>query len=431
MLVAVILLLLAAVYGYLAMRKYQSYRDCIHADAAFIVKIDADQLYRTLVFDYLSNSSHYKGHKAGKLKTGLDVPANVFIYTVYPKSFQTWFCSLPVADTALLKQFIRKRLGISVFKNNGKYLTGASANGRLFVAFNNQTFAASYSLKKENTGDVLADLLNKQNLLSDQDPKIKKLKAIDTHLGYVFEMYTGSGEFKKGMLHVQGDFNFKALKAEGKVFSHRVFDKNAVLKMWLNAQLATDGSLAEIQVKDHTIYPDSLLKYYKGYFDTELNSPVAQADTVITYQYNDDFEKEEILTPRMLKVPGINARISANGAGLLSHLKKEGILINARVNKQVFPLYELYAKGSNAAFMLSTNKHAVFSDHREESPYFFYLEADFNKFRAQGQFPLLESYTKQFNKLLVKAMNEKSGSKQFELVLYFKFKHINALGQLF
>lgn len=431
MLVAVILLLLAAVYGYLAMRKYRSYRDCIHVDAAFIVKIDADQLYRTLAFDYLCNSSHYKGHKARKLKTGLDVPANVFIYTVYPESFQTWFCSLPVADTGLLKQFIGKRLGISVFKNNGKYLTGASANGRLTVAFNNQTFALSYSVKKENTDNVLADLLNRKNLLSDQDPKIEKLKAIDTHLAYVFEKYTGSGEFKKGMLHLQGDFNFKALKAEGKVFGHRVFDKNAVLKMWLNAQLAIDGSVAEIQVKDHTIYPDSLLKYYKGYFDAELNSPVAQADTVITYEYNDDFEKEEVVTPRILKVPGINALISANTAGLFNHLKNGGLLNNAKVNKQVFPLYDLYAKGSNSALTLSTNAHAVFSDHREESPYFFYLEADFNKLRAQEQFPLLENYTKQFSKLQVKAMNEKSGSKQFKLALYFKFKHINALGQLF
>ncbi|SMC81618.1 hypothetical protein SAMN04488101_103233 [Pedobacter nyackensis] len=431
MLAAVILLLLVATYAYLELRKYKSYRNRVHADADFIVKIDADKLYRTLAIDYLRNSSHYKRKKGGAIKSGLNIPANIFIYTVHSKSLQTYFCSLPVADTATLKSFIKKELGISQFKNTGKYLRGTSANGQTTVAFNNHTFAAGYSLTKENTNDVLEDLLNAQNLLEDKDPKLKQLKAINAHLAYVFKEHTGTGDFKDGLMHLQGDFNFKGFNVDGKVFNHRVFDKHAIVKMWLNTSINSNDKYAAFQVKDHTIYPDSLLKYCKGYIDLELTSPAIQTDTLITYEYNDDFEKEEIITPRTVKVPGINSIINADAGSLLTYLNKEDIVSSGIVNRQLFPLYSVYAKTSISAVMLSTNKHAAFSSSRQNSPYFFYLEADFEKLKAQGQFLLLESYIKQVTNLKVKAWNRIPGQSHFEMDLYFKLKHINALGQLF
>ena len=430
MLAAVILLLLAT-YAYLQLRKYKSYQNRIHADAAFIIKIDADKLYRTLAMDYLSNSSHYKNKKGGGTKSGLTIPANIFVYTVSSKSFQTYFCSLPVADTATLKSFIKKELGISQFKSTGQYQKGTSDNGQITVAFNSHTFAAAYSLKKENTNDILEDLLNGQNLLTDKDPKLEQLKALSSHLAYVLEEYTGTGDFKDGSIHLQGDFNVKGLNVDGKVFNHRVFDKNAVVKMWLNTNIDYNGKHNAFQIKEHIIYPDSLLKYCKGYVDLELTSPVTQTDTLITYEYNDDFEKEETITPRTVKVPGINSTINADAGSFLKYLNKEDIVNSSIINKQLFPLYSVYAKSSASAIMLSTNKHAAFSSSTQNTPYFFYLEADFEKLKAQKQFLLLESYIKQLSNLKVKAWNRIPGHPHFEMDLYFQLKHINAFGQLF
>jgi len=431
MLAAVILLLLAATYTWLEVRKYKSYQHRIHTDAAFIVKIDADKLYRTLAIDYLGNSSHYRNKKGEAINSGLDIPANIFIYTVHSKSLQTYFCSFPVADTTALKAFIRKELGIAQLKNTGKYLKGTSANGQITVAFNSHTFAAGYSFKKENINDILEDLLNGQNLLTDKDPKLEKLKALNAHLAYVSEGYTGTGEFKDGSIHLQGDFNFKGLNVDGKVFNHRVFDKNPTVKMWLNARLNSNSKHEAFQIKGHTIYPDSLLKYYNGYFDLELTDPVIQTDTLITYEYNDDFEKEEIITPRTVKVPGISSVINSNAQNLLSHLNREGIINGGVLNKQLFPLYQVYAKSSKSDMMFSTNEHAGYSSSKQKTPYFFYLEADFEKIKAQGQFLLIESYIKQLSNVSVKAWHKKADHPYFEMDLYFKLKHINALAQLF
>ncbi|WP_310146540.1 hypothetical protein [Pedobacter africanus] len=431
MLAAVVLLLLALAYGYLSLRRYTSYRHRIHSDAAFIIKVDVDRIYRTLAADYLLNSSHYKKSKRNSLKTGLDIPANVFIYTVHSRSAQTYFCSLPVSDTAELRVFINKKLGITRFKNTGKYILGSSANGGLTVAFNEQTFAVAYSLKKENVQEILEQLMNRENFLPDTDPGIKKLKALSAHLAYVFEEYTGTGQFKAGHFHMQGDFNFKGLRVQGKVFNHRVFDKDAILKLWLDAKSITTHRLAPLQLKTHTIYPDSLLKYCNGYFDVELSKPVNQADTLITYEYNDDFEKVAVTTPRMVRVPGINSMLSARPTALVNQLVAQGILKGGKVNPHLFPLYSVYTKYRPSALLFSTNEHAAFSGLKTQTPYFFYLETDFRKLSEQEQFPLLETYIKTLRKLEVSALNVKPGLQHFEMDLYFRLKQVNALAQLF
>ncbi|TCC88362.1 hypothetical protein [Pedobacter hiemivivus] len=434
-----VVLLLLTVYGYLSLRKYYAYKDTIHADAEFIVKVDADQLYYSLAKDYLSNLSYYRSKKGSSIESGLSIPAQIFIYTVKSKSTQTYFCAMPVADTLLLRSFIKQKLGITTLKQMGQYVTGRSADGRLTIAFNGDTFAVGYSFNAENVNDVIADLLNKKNLLSDKDEKIAKLKALKSHLAYVFEEYTGVGDFKDGQLHMEGDFNFKDFAVKGKRFSHRVFDKDAIVKIWLNAKPSLNKSFRAIKVKDYEIYPDSLLKYYNGYFDVEMGKPVSQADTVITYEYNDDFEKEETITPRIVKVPGINSVVAGNATELLNYLSKANIISNSRVNKELFPLYNLYTRHNRAEMVLSTDQHAVTSKLTESTPYFFYLYADFDQLKSQGQFPLFERYIKQLKRLVVNAKpeaderlenNEDTGRNHFEIDLYFKRKDVNALGQL-
>ncbi|SDK73634.1 hypothetical protein SAMN04487898_11185 [Pedobacter sp. ok626] len=436
---AAVLILLLAFFGYLSLRKYYAYKDTIHADAELIVKVDADQLYCDLAMDYLSNLSYYRSKKASSIESGLNIPSQIFVYTVKSKSAHTYFCTMPVADSLLLKSFVKQRLGITTLKNEGQYLSGRSANGRLTIAFNAQTFALGYAFNGENVQDVLTDLLNKRNLLSDKDQKIVRLKALKSHLACVLGNYTGTGDFKDGQLHVEGDFSLNGFTVNGNSFSHRVFDKDAIVKTWLNVNPSLNKSFGRIKVKDYEIYPDSLLKYCNGYFDMEMVNPVNQADTVITYEYNDDFEKEETLTPRVVKVPGVNGVIAGNVTGLLNYLTRTNIINNSRVNKELFPLYKFYAKDNQTGILLSTDQQAVTSQLTESTPYFFYLDVDFDKLKSQGQFPLFEKYIRQLNRLVVKA---KSGvvekverikhdpRNHFEIDLYFKRKDVNALGQL-
>ena len=439
---AVVLLLLLCAYGYMTIRKYNAYKNTIHADAQFIIKVDADQLYRSLAMDYLSNLSYYRGNHVKSIESGLSIPAQIFVYTVKSKSAHTYFCALPVADTLLLRTFLRQKMGITALKNAGQYVIGKSTDGRLTTAFNANTFALGYSFKRENTEDILADLVSKKKMLSDKDPKLVTLKTLKSHLAYVFDDYTGIGDFKDGLLHIEGNFNLSGFTVNGKTFSHRVFDKNAVVKMWLNAKPALNKGLGSIKVKDYELCPDSMLKYCNSYFDMEIGNPVSQADTVITYVYNDDFEKEETTTPRIVTVPGINSVVSGNTAGLLNYLDVANIVNNNVVNKELFPLYRLYIKRKENELVLSTNQHVAASEVKAHTPYFFYLDADFDQLKSRGEFPLFEKHIRQLKRLIVKAVPERTkkgelardvnGNKRnrFVIDLYFKIKDVNALGQL-
>lgn len=426
------LLLSISVYSYFKFREYSAYRHVIHADASFIVKIDADKIYRSLFFDYLSNPSYYHSRNNNGTESGLAIPGHVFIYTVRSKSDLSYFCSLPIADLALLKQFIKLRLGIENFKKEKQEVsTGTSKDQKLTVAFNAETFALAYSFQKESVNDVLTDLLNKKNLLAESDAKIAGLKKVNAHLAYAFEGFSGSGEFKDGMIHVKGDFNFKDLRVRGNAFNHREFDKNAAIKMWLHAQILLNKPHTEIQLKERRIYPDSLLKYYNGYFDVELRGSVNQIDTVLTYEYNDDFEKEEIRRTRVVKVPRLSGTFCAKSEPLSNHLLKEGILrSDGVISKQIFPLYTLYGKGNAGAFMLSTDKDRDLPALSQKSPYFFYLGMNFKMLEAQRQFPWLERHVKPLSSMWIKALKAGAEKNHFEMAVNFKMKNINALTQL-
>lgn len=430
LLTAVVLLLLSVIYIYFSWRKHEAYKDAVHADAAFILKVDADQLYRTLVLDYVTSPSNYFKQDKKSIESGLRIPAQIFIYTLKSKSAKTYFSTFDVASPLQLKSFLSQKMGITAFSTMGQYTRGTSRDGRLTVAFNRHRFAAGYALNKENVDDVLADLLNRKNMMSDEDPKLLKLKSLDQHLAYVFEDVMGTGEFKDGLIQVEGDFNFEGFVLKDKNFSHRVFAKDAVVKMWFSAKPALDKRRGEIQVKDYRIYPDSLLKYCDGYFDLELGSPVSQIDTVVTYEYNDDFEKEETLTPRTVKVPGINGLVAGNAAGLLNYLRKADLVRGAVVHKEIFPLYQVYTRTEGNYLMWSTAKNQPVSESRVSSPYFFSLEADLARLKAQGQFPLPEKYFGQVSRLFINARYGSPGKHHFDIALHFKIKDINALRQL-
>lgn len=380
--------------------------------------------------DYLSNPSYYRNKSISSTESGLKIPSQIFVYTVKSKSAQTFFCTLSVVDTLSLKLFVKQELGITGFRNEGQYVTGSTANGRFTIAFNADTFVAGYSQNAENVHDVMIDLLKKQNLLSADDHRLTKLKALKSHLAYVFNDCLGTGDFKKGQFHIEGDFGTEHFDVKGRSFSHRVFDKNAVIKMWLCAQPSSSKSYAVVKVKGFNVYPDSLLKYYNGYVDLEMGNLVSQTDTVITYEYNDNFEKEETLTPRTVKVPGINIAIAGNAVGLNNYLSRANVIAEDKVNKELFPLYQLYVENNADGLMLSTEQNRMKSDLRKGSPYFFYLDVDFEKLKAQGQFPVFEKYISLWSRLIVKANPETSQKNHFELDLQFKRKDINAFMQL-
>jgi len=415
---AVILLLLIVLLGYLQYRKYQSRKNRIHNEAALLFKIDLDGILESNALSFWRNPPKFLTweNEEVSIPKGFSMPSRLFIYNVRSKSAETFFCSLQLTDTAALKLFLKKALKIHAFeKIPGGQVLGTSPDGKLCVAYNDQEMALSYSFKREQTRAILLDVLNKRNLLDETNPGLQRLLKIKGHLAYIFDGFSGSGEVKDNTISLEGSVPLKGLDVSEQSYVSTDLDNDAgaLVKIWLNAKPGNFHLNKLWTIGGIELSADSLNKYYKGYADLVVNKSIKQTDTLITYTYNDDFEKTEQKELKEMSVPDMRMRFSAKTGGLLDYLKKQKAIEGEKLNKSLFPLYQVFGKGNDQVLQLSTNTYSKLKEGARNTPYFFSAEANIDQLHKDNVFPLLNSYLEFFTHLTVKMKRE--GAKKAHL----------------
>jgi hypothetical protein len=406
---SLIVLLLLAVYSLLQYRQYSSYENRIHQDASLIFKINIDEIVKKRGLSSIKSDSR-----------GFAVPANIFIYTVNNKSANTFFCSLPVTDTAELRQYLKRTFKVDHFKATGQgTVWGNSSDQRLKIAYNSQSLAVSYSLEKENVNDILNQLLTEKSYLAASDPRIERMKQQDAPLIYDFKTYSGQASLTDQALLLKGSFPLEDLHVPDQSYCPGSLTKGLSINAWLNADLK--GLFRkDIHFKNYLLEKDTLLKYYKGYAAIESGDPVNQYQSVIIYEYNDEFEKIERIRQKEVKVPEITLSLKGNAPALVNYLQKQSIISpDEQLNKELFPLYEVYSNNNAGLLQLTTSEERLLPHGQTTSPYFLFAAIDFNKIRKQNQFPLINSYIKYFSKLELKGTKHNAKTGKIELELMF------------
>ncbi|WP_316788564.1 hypothetical protein [Pedobacter frigoris] len=426
-------MLLISVFGYLKYRQYTSYNQGIHKNAALIFRINADQVYSKLFKDYLGNSGYYEDrNKYSNLNTGLKIPANVFVYNISGRSFDTFFCLMPIKNPENLKAFLKDELRINAIAGQETGLSfGTSPDGKLTVAYNKQRIAIAYSFKKEAIAQILKDMLKGVNMVRPDDERLSKLRANKADVTYVYGRYEGTGNFHDGRITFNGDFSSRYLKSNQGSLSHKKFSRSAQLTMWLNIDLSRLPFKKIIQLKNAQLNIDSLLKHKVRYADLEVAGNIEQQDTVITYDYNEDFEKVAIAATKTSFVPNVVLSLNSDAMPLTKYLNLERVIsYNGAFNKTLFPLYNIYWFAGTDEFKLSTSKKVV-STEREDTPYFFGLEIDFGSFSSKSSSQLTFKKMRDLKSLTIFAKQKNNDANCFEAVLKFKKSDINGLAQLF
>jgi len=417
---AVILLLLIVVLGYLQYRKYQSRKNRIHNEAALLFKIDLDGILESNALSFWRNPPKFLAWENEEIAIpkGFSIPSRLFIYNVRSKSAETFFCSLQLTDTAALKLYLKKVLKIHNFENiAGGQVFGISADGKLCVAYNEQEMALSYSFKREQTRTILLDVLNKRNLLDEGDQKLQSLLKIKGHLAYIFDGFSGAGEVKDNAISLEGSVPIRGLDVSEQSYVSTDLDNNtdAMLKIWLNAKPANFHLNKFWTIAGIELSADSLNKYYKGYTDLVLNKSIKQTDTLITYTYNDDFEKTEQKVLKEIIVPDMRMTLTTKTGGLLDYLKRQKAIEGEKLNKSLFPLYQVFDKSNDQVLQLSTNKYSKLKEGVKNTSYFFFAEANIAQLHKDHVFPLLDSYLEFFTHLTVKMTREDAKKAHLEM----------------
>ncbi|WP_316748457.1 hypothetical protein [Pedobacter gandavensis] len=457
---AIILLLLFSVYGYLYFRESRSYHQQVAKNASVVYKLNVDGLLKTLAIDFAGNPGYYlKTNEKEGQRPDFSLPANIFVYSLETSAPGTFYSGLALSDTTGLNAWLKRMLKVRDFEGRGTEAPseggagqgvgrtiGTSADRKIRVAYDGKTLAIAYSFRKEAVLEELNDILDRKNRMEEAAPLMIALKKAKGHLSWTSETYTGQLNFKDGLAVIEGSFPTKGLDIPDQPQSFVKFADNALIKVWVNAGFTSSWIPKELSLKGVSLQTDSLLKSYLGFASLEMGPAITQIDSLIAYEYNDDFEKVATVQLKKQKVPKLKLSLAARTVDLLTYLEAKqviglgkavspdkGLHADNRLNKELFPLYQVYSRTKGDIWQLSTQENDPInrsgSVARQQSD-FFSAAADLKGIRATELFPLLNSWLQPFSQLKIKAGKIDSGTARLNGTLEFENKSVNAFMQL-
>jgi hypothetical protein len=406
----IILSLLIFFVGIFKYRQYRTNQVLIPRDATSVLKISTDEILRSLAANMIANPRFYLKSDdqpkptvmQNKLASGLRIPASLYLFTMENQSTNAIFTRFDVKSKNNFETFIQQTLKFKILKQQNGMSFASSSLGNVVICYNTEAAAIVFSGEIKNFDSILINLLKQENFLKLSESKFNTLEASSHHIAYSDTKNRFNIDFNTGAFNFDAEFSTEAIvpAAEPK---HRIFNKESTASFWLNADFPTTENKT-YRFKNAIIERDSLLKYYKGYLDFEWTNSTSQTDSIITYEYNDDFEKVEKITLQKKEIPNFTMTITADANGLKSYLNLQRIinLDSGTVNKSVFPLYKAFVSGNSEQFLLGTNKDLKVDTKKEGSKDFLSLDVNFKKLNTQLNVPGVNRFLKSFDRLSIK-----------------------------
>ncbi|PKH50228.1 hypothetical protein CXF68_05730 [Tenacibaculum sp. Bg11-29] len=358
----------------------------VYAEA--IVRVNLREIEYTIIKDVVKHPFLYfkstSSSSSSKTKLSLfdqiKMPVNLLFYTNYSRLKDIWISSVvEVKDKSKLASFfkqenyIKKRFeGIDCFfyKNNVYILD----NNNLRILFG---FGGITKIEEE-----IKFILQNKAYLKEGDKTFFNVKNSDKlvtvstkkegffELGIDNENFLLSGELIKGnslfLPYTALKKTNSLLSVSGRVKSHLL---SGLLK---EEQKNKFKKLTNLSL-------DSITSHWNGNFDVELKSFVHENDTIVTYEYDDDFNKVEKMTIQKNTIPAINVNIG--GSSLFGYLySKEAVKrVDGDTLLVVNPFFKTYAGKRKSNFSLSS-KGIDASDFQREGANKFLLFFDVDKY---------------------------------------------------
>jgi hypothetical protein len=206
---AIQVLLLVCFAGYLQYRKWQSFRTYIHKDAATVVRINVYGIITTVLPDYLSRDTKEEqddGGKGGKSRgSGIELPANLFVYNLRSRNATTLFTSLQINNGEDFEHTLDELLpDHEISRANPACSIATSKDGKLIIAWNKETAALAWSATKEEVITILTAVLGQRDVVRIKESRFKGLTTNSAHMAWLGKGQEGALNFRKGELLAEG-----------------------------------------------------------------------------------------------------------------------------------------------------------------------------------------------------------------------------------
>ena len=356
----------------------------VYADV--VVRVNLREIEYNMMKDAVKHPFFYfeSTKSSGNTKNRLSlfdevvIPADIFFYTNYSNLKNTWVSSvIEIKDKASLRSFFKQEKLIGKREGNIEYFTDKNklyfiSNDELRVLF---SFGEITKIKEK-----INFVINNKAYLIEEDNVLCKLKnsneliVISTKKEDFFEL----GIDDESLL-LKG----KLSKNNNLFLPYKVIEKrNSLVSISGNINSNLLFGLIEKQQKNKfknltNLSLDSIHNHWNGNFDIELKFFRTINDTVVTYEYDDDFNKVEKTTIQKNITPDINIKLG--GTTLFDYLDSKDAIksVDGENLLVINPFFKTYAgESENNVILFSKNINAVSSKKGKKNKFLLFFNVE-------------------------------------------------------
>ena len=449
---SILVVVLIGYFGYTHFKKTAVLLNVIHQDAEQVIKVGIHDITKTVVFDALTAPGYYikntkASNKKKKKKPKNDIGVNIrpyfAVFYTLKEIDNTLFSTFSISDNQAFETFIKdyaKKQSTAIKLHTKSYKTVTLNKGKIILAWNSKQLAVSLSsgVASEKIERVFTDVLVNNKVIKNSDhPIIKALSASNDHVVFYNKQSFATLNFLdhkaqlKGLVKTSQPNAFKTKTAVIKQL-------DASLQLHFDANFSnTENKKTAISYLKNTSFFSKnnldvaeLLNNTNGFLNLIGKGKTTQTDTIISYEYNDNFEKVAVKTAQQKEVPNLCFSLGQSKIkSLKSYLENQSAISNNTLT--LIPYYKFYVSENKNDVLVSTAKQNV-SVESWQSSNFFSLQVDFQSLQNDISIPGSGKFFSALEKLDVKAKQVKDSNKvEISGTLIGTEENINIVSQLF
>lgn len=407
-------------------RKNTANKQLVSRHSTAIMKIAIDDLIIDIVKNGISNSTYYKNRQSSTTmfdadwSSALYVPASMYFFTV-DDTYQTLYSYQKIKNEKILIETISDALGLdsTAFDRNGKQWSGRSIDGKIhFVADEEHVLIRLNYTPVDDASDMQEIWRNRADNMQPVTA-LEGIKDVDMKGDVVYTNLNTKDtyvvNFENGLVHASAKIYSSLIQANNNNKVHKM-NSDAILNAYLNVDIVPVVSQYSSFIDRYPVLKDVLNHCSAGYAAILWKKgDVIQRDTIITYDYDDNFEMVEKESLQEVEVPNWIIMLKG-GKDLYSKLPDKMV-------------YKFEKKIDNDYVILSTSNIISSPLNTEPSAYFFELYYNYD--------PVVNRYLMQIPSLgkvksaTLKGKNIANKYTLFEGDIRLTNEHIHPLSQLF
>ncbi|WP_299124579.1 hypothetical protein [uncultured Tenacibaculum sp.] len=433
-----ILLILSIIFtvGFFRYNPTVNLSNIIPTSAEAIIRINLREAEYNVVKDVVLHPLSYIDFE-GSSKSGsekrislfdqIEIPDNVFFYTNSTVLKDLWVSSsLEIKNRANLVRFLKKEGKQIEYKSN---IDCFIYKKFLFLLKENK-LSVVYSLNEiTNLNQILTTVFEGVTYLKENDVKLLKLKNSSGVIAFQSKEF-GFFELEKDQekLILKGELNegnnpflaydSQELKEGIASFSGRI-NKEFLFSFMNTKKKEKFKKLTNLSL-------DSLNNYWNGEINFCLDSFQSKNDTIITYEYDDDFNKVEKKSIHKSLFPVVCLKIG--GSNVFKYLYESKGIQNVEGEELLVlnPLFKTYVNNEEGELQLSSTRDNVYDSRLNKKNKFsmtFNIKSHLEENR--GIYTLSNKYLKQVQKIKATVNNDN----QLELIISLKNTSLKSIYQ--